>query len=76
MKAVKKQGRYQVKKRQGLVPSYYDRDSRSFAAGAFKNWPPQAYRETDGDYGRRLWKLACAETPSRNGRVSTHGWPQ
>ena len=35
----KKKGRYQQKADAGLVPHRYDRDSRSFREGAFKNWP-------------------------------------
>lgn len=35
----KKKGRYQVKKDAGLVPHIYDRDSRRFSEGAWKNWP-------------------------------------
>ena len=37
--AQKKKGRYQIKKEAGLVPHVYDRDSRSFMEGAWKNWP-------------------------------------
>lgn len=35
----KKKGRYQAKRALGLVPFQYDRDSRSFLEGAWKNWP-------------------------------------
>ncbi len=36
---MKKKGRYQQKADQGLVPHRYDRDSKSFREGAWKNWP-------------------------------------
>lgn len=32
-------GRYQQKVRAGLVPHRYDKDSKSFLMGAYKNWP-------------------------------------
>lgn len=37
-KKQKKRGRYTEKKRLGLVPHSYDKNSRSFQAGAWKNW--------------------------------------
>lgn len=34
----KRRGRYGEKKRLGLVPHNYDKNSRSFQAGAWKHW--------------------------------------
>ena len=42
----RKKGRYQVKKEAGLVPHNYDRESRSFMEGAWKNWPHNRDKET------------------------------
>lgn len=42
----RKKGRYQVKRDMGLVPFLYDRDSRSFLDGAWKNWPHARDRVT------------------------------
>lgn len=36
---------YQEKRRRGLVPHHYDRDSKSFQAGAYKHW--SGHRQTD-----------------------------
>ncbi len=36
--AEKKLGRYQQKRRLGLVPYRYDRESKPFKAGAWRNW--------------------------------------
>jgi hypothetical protein len=41
----KKIGRYREKVRLGLVPSNYDRNSRSFGLGAWKNWSPSEAHE-------------------------------
>lgn len=35
----RKLGRYQEKRRLGLVPFTYDTHGKSFAMGAHKNWP-------------------------------------
>jgi hypothetical protein len=35
----RKVGRYQEKLRKGLVPAQYDRNSKSYALGARRNWP-------------------------------------
>jgi hypothetical protein len=57
---------YALKKRQGLVPTHYDRTSRSFNEGAWKNWRnvPEHLR----------WKMALAETPSRQRNGWRHGF--
>lgn len=41
----KRRGRYAEKKRLGLVPHAYDKNSKSFQAGAWKNWPEHEARE-------------------------------
>lgn len=41
----KRRGRYAEKKRLGLVPHIYDKNSRSFQAGAWKNWNDRELRE-------------------------------
>lgn len=55
---MKKTSRYQEKRRLGLVPHRYDKDSRSFNLGAHKNWTgvPEWRQKT----------LALLETASRN----------
>lgn len=45
----KRRGRYAEKKRLGLVPFFYDKNSKGFHQGAWKNWPREEVRNFDRD---------------------------
>lgn len=48
----RKKGRYQQKMEKGLVPHQYDKNSRRFLDGAWKNWPHT--RDASGNIVARM----------------------
>ncbi len=57
----KKLGRYQQKARQGLVPFRYDREGRSFKAGAWKNWETLGYQPTSPNYQHQVASIVSRD---------------
>lgn len=62
---------YSLKRSRGLVPHFYDANSQSYRAGADKNWPREAHRNHSV-----MQRMAFAETPSANGYIRGHCFPE